>query len=82
MYRVDPEADCESLKEYLGTKSLDVRDIKHMSHDEARFKSFKVTLPASQLTVAFDCSTWPEGICVRRFFMPRARHSSVNNSQI
>ena len=70
VYRVDAEAGCELLKEYLGTKSLDVRDITLMSRDEARFKFFKVTLPASQLTVAFDCSTCPEGVCVRRFFTP------------
>ena len=76
VYRVDPETECETLKNHLESVSLTVRHIKLMSREESQFRSFKVTIPASQLTSAFDCEKWPEGICVRRFYESRGNQHS------
>jgi hypothetical protein len=45
-----------------------IREIKRISKDEARFKSFKVTISRPDLPRVLQPDFWPEGVCVRRFY--------------
>jgi hypothetical protein len=36
-------------------------------------KSFKITIPVSQLHKIMDPEMWPEGIRVRKFIAPKAK---------
>ena len=42
-----------------------VRDLQCLSHDNAMFKSFKLTVPKSEFADLFDGNIWPQGIRVR-----------------
>ena len=49
-----------------------VRDLQCLSHDNAMFKSFKLTVPKSEFADLFDGNIWPQGIRVRKFIPPRS----------
>ena len=49
-----------------------IRDFQCISHPEARFKSFKLSVPASQFERLFDEKLWPEGVVVRIYTTPRS----------
>ena len=49
-----------------------IRDFRCISHPEARFKSFKLSVPASQFERIFDEKLWPEGVVVRIYTTPRS----------
>ncbi len=73
IYRVDSattEGDITSLLQESEVK-FDVRDLKCVSHPNAKFKSFKLTVPMSQYENLFNDQLWPDGICVRKYVAPR-----------
>ena len=49
VYRVDPKTECDDLKQYMEEKSFKVRNIELKSNSQSRYKSFKVTIPVSQM---------------------------------
>lgn len=71
IYRVETSANVELLKSYLVSKSINVRELKCVSHDDAKFKSFRLSVPASEYRSLFNESLWPNGVCVRRFIPPK-----------
>ena len=71
IYRVDKEATCDELKQYVESGHVAVRDLVVMSHEHAMFKSFKLTISVADLSKIYDEDFWPDGIMVRRFNKPR-----------
>ena len=45
--------------------------VKCVSHKDAMFKSFKISVPKSDLDKMFDEAMWPDGVRVRKFISPR-----------
>ena len=72
VFRVEKEAVEEDLRELITKQGCQVRGITLMSKEEAKFKSFKLTIPAAQKNTVFsDSFPWPDGVKVRRFIPKR-----------
>ena len=48
------------------------RVVTKVSHEESKFASFRVEVKASLLEAALDPESWPENVCVRRFWKKRS----------
>jgi hypothetical protein len=73
VYRVDKSTNIEDMRDFVVNEGFTVRDIKTMSHEDSLMKSFKITIPVSQLHKIMDPEMWPEGIRVRKFIAPKAK---------
>ena len=82
VYRVDSKTKCDDLKEYMEEKSFKVMNIELKSNSQSRYKSFKVTIPVSQMPLIFDEGKWPEGVCVRKFYQPRNKDSMIKKRNL
>ena len=71
IYRVDKNADCADIQEYMNTKDITIRSISKLSKDESKFNSFKAEIKVTDLDDVLEPYFWPEGIYVRRFYAPR-----------
>ena len=60
------------LSQDVSEMRFTVRDLQCLSHDNAMFKSFKLTVPKSEFADLFDGNIWPQGIRVRKFIPPRS----------
>jgi hypothetical protein len=67
VYRVDKSVDISVLEQHVVDKGFTVLGINCVSHDDAKYKSFQLSVPISEYAGLFDGDIWPEGICVRRF---------------
>ena len=72
LYRVDKECDVEDIKLMLRGNNCEPKEIKIMSKEEAKYRSFKLTVGVSSANTLLDDSfPWPHGVRVRRFFRKR-----------
>jgi hypothetical protein len=67
IYRVDKETSIYDIGNYIESQGFTVEDLQCVSHDAARFKSFKLTVPVSQYNSLFDSNLWAHGIRVRKY---------------
>ncbi len=72
IYRVDPSTSTDELKNMLiNEHKVTLRDLECVSHTEAMYKSFKLTIPKSEFEGLFNEEIWPTGIQVRPYRMSR-----------
>ncbi len=67
IYKVQKNVDNNELKNSISVKGFTIVEFKCVSHNEANFKSFQLTVPKAEFSRLFDANIWPEGICVRKF---------------
>ena len=77
IYRVDPNTEAEDLRDYMMEKGFEVRNLCCISNPNARFKSFKLTVPLSEFKDLFSDTLWPDGVRVRKYVPPRNRSLDV-----
>ncbi len=75
IYRVAKDTDADEIKNFLVARQFTVRDFVQTSNENARFKSFKLTVPVSEFGKLFDENLWPAGVRVRKYIPPRSEHS-------
>ncbi len=73
VYKVDKSVDTSILEQYVIEKGVTVLNLKCVSHDEATYKSFQLTVPKIDFAGLLEGDVWPEGICVRRFRSKQTR---------
>ena len=72
LYRVSKECEKEDIMTAMQENNVDVKDIVLKSKDEAKFRSFKITVNVSAvIKLLSDSYPWPAGVRVRRFFQKR-----------
>ena len=72
IYRFLQDATEDSIKENVAEARYEVRLIKQMSHADAKFKSFRLSVPASQYqSLRSDDDFWPRGVRVKHFIPPK-----------
>ena len=67
IYRIDKSVDVYVLEKHVTDNGFTVLGLKCVSHEEATYKSFQLTVSMSDYAGLFNDDIWPEGICVRRF---------------
>ena len=70
--RITKDTENDAVKNMIQSYGFGIRDFRCISHPEARFKSFKLSVPASQFERLFDEKLWPEGVVVRIYMTPRS----------
>lgn len=71
---------CDQIKTFLESESISVLDIKKISHVDAMYDSFKVSVERrhyDSLCGEKAAEMWPENICCRPFVKPRSADSKV-----
>ena len=72
IYRVDSDTTVVDVRDFIQNWGHAVRSIQCVSNHNSKYKSFKLTVPASDLDGLFcDTFPWPEGVRVRMFVQPR-----------
>ena len=79
IFRVDNNTTEEDITNLLLSQqpSLTIRELVCTSHEDSKFKSFRLTVPISQYSELFNEELWPDGISIRPFRMPKP--SDTNN---
>ena len=70
VFRVDRYATEDELKGFIIDNGVPVRELTCVSHADAKYKSFKLTVSVKDVEKVFDEDFWPCGIMVRRYFAP------------
>ncbi len=60
---------------YIVAKDFTVCDLVRMSHDDAKYNSFKLTVPVTEFEKLLEPDVWPSGVRIRRF---REKQNSDN----
>lgn len=82
LFRVDQASDVSDIKTFLLSKQVEIRSLSCASHDDAKFKSFKLTVGITDFNRVFSDSFWPSGVRIRRFIPPRSSNQrEPNNSE-
>ena len=71
IYRVENEATSDDIAQHVISHDITIRNLECVSNPNAKFKSFKLTVPVSDHQVLFDDQLWPNGVRVRKFIPPR-----------
>ena len=67
VYRVEQEADEHEIEEYVKDNGIETRGVALVSHRDATYKSFKITVAVNDIDKVLAANFWPEGIMVRKF---------------
>ena len=80
IYRVDKTTSDASLYDYLINKGITPYSLDCVSNPDARYKSYKLSIPLSMYGTLHDPDMWPEGIRIRRFYIPKNNNNGQSNS--
>ena len=67
VYRVDKEVTTLEIAHYVKNNGVELRNASCISHNDAMYKSFKLTVPVTDMPTLLDAALWPKGIMVRRY---------------
>ena len=82
VFNVNKEANEDIIKEFMKkNKNLHIVDIETKSHPDARTKSFRVQVRASDAKKVMEPETWPELVKVRPFRHQRIGRDRSNAGQ-
>ena len=51
----------------MNENGVELRNVKVVSHNEAKLKSFKLTVSIKDMPTVLDAAFWPQGAMVRRY---------------
>ena len=80
MFRCDKGTNCDRVKKYIEENSTKVIDIECVSSENARYRSFHVSVPRDSHDKVMDGEFWPEGVGVR-YFKRRKSQFADNDSR-
>ena len=66
--RVHNDVDDSDLEKFITDEGIDAVAMERVSHEDARMKSFKVTIRSADKDKTLKDEFWPEGIMCRQFF--------------
>ena len=72
--RVMRSTSDEDMLNYVKSLRVNIIDFERVSHDDSKYKSYKVTVSISDYMYLFDSELWPEGIYVGRYNQPRTEN--------
>jgi hypothetical protein len=80
IFRLVKETTCADLENYIKANGFTVREIECKSHEDAKYKSFKLTVPKSEFAKLFDVSIWPNGVGVRKYIPPSKEEKQTDTN--
>jgi len=80
VFRANPGTSTENVRDHIVSKGVKVIEISNVSHTNAKYRSFKVTIPVSSMDTLLAENMWPPGICVRKYYTTPDHGAQNNNS--
>lgn len=81
IYRVHPETLDDGIKDLISSEGCEIRNLACVSNPNAKFKSYKLTVPLSQFAkLHSEDFPWPEGVKVRKFVPPSYGSTDSNTT--
>ena len=77
--RLDNATEADDIRKLLVDKGVDVISIDQIKVNHDRFKSFKLVIKKSHLSIVEDAELWPTGVVVGRFWTAKPANSSDQN---
>ena len=71
IYRVSKDTVTETLIKFVKGNKFNVINLSCVSNNDAKYKSFKLSIPVSEYDKILDDSMWPIGVRVRRYYAPK-----------
>lgn len=65
--RLEHNTSSAELESFLQRKKIDVKEIKQWSHDNAKYKAYKITVPRLNYHDMFSINLWGSGVNVDKF---------------
>jgi len=75
IYRVSSTTGDEDLRQWIANKNIDIIDFQRVSHDESKFKSYKLTVTVHDFISLYKPEMWPERVCIGKYVPPRKTDS-------
>ena len=73
--RVMSYGNSKSVQAYLSDRNIEVKDIVQVSHNDSKYKSFKISIYQHDLSTVLNEYFWPRGVYCRSW-----KEKNVNNS--
>ena len=67
LYRVMKPATADDVAECLRSHEIKCDSVLRVSNEEARFCSFKLSIPITDIKKVMEPDVWPEGVRIRKF---------------
>ena len=67
VYRFENEASASEIESHVKDNGIEPRSVVTVSHADALYQSFKLTVSVNDVAKTLDADLWPEGIMVRRY---------------
>ena len=81
IYRVHSDTSESDMKNFIESQDINVRSFSCTSHQEAKYKSFKLEVSVNDFNNLFDDELWPAGVRIRKFIPPRMPREAVSQEQ-
>ena len=69
--RVEKDTTDDQLRTWISEQNVNIMKFELLSHEDAIYKSFKLTVPVTDFTKLYEPSLWPVGVSIARYFAPR-----------
>ena len=70
IYRLNRDTSIQDIEAFLNEKDIEVRELDCLSHADAKYKSFKLSISVNDLNTVFSEDFWPMGVKIRKFRQP------------
>jgi hypothetical protein len=67
VYKVHKDDNIDEVREYTSKQGVVVRDLVKTSHNDAKYNSFKLSVPRESADSVLNPEFWPKGIYIRRW---------------
>ena len=74
IYRVHSDTSTSDLRDFIGDQNVVIRSFDCVSHEEAKFKSFKLEVSMEDYDKIYNDELWPSGVRIRKYIPPRSEH--------
>lgn len=78
--RVHSDTDDEGFRKYIQEKGIQDFDIALVSNENARFKSFKLSVTIKDVDKLMSPEMWPFGVCVQKWRVRRSDYDHDKNT--
>ena len=76
VFRLTKNTTEAMVTEHMEKLGIQTRGTEKVSHEDAQFASFKVTVKASDLKTSLDQASWPPNVCVRRYYSRKQQRNA------
>lgn len=78
IYRLMKTTEADDLIKYMTDNGIPPLDVKKVSHKDSKFASFRVQVRALLVKDVLHPDSWPENVCVRRFWQKSTQDSPAH----